>query len=66
MINKRIGFTSSFPVEVVYAAGYTPIDLNNIFVEGNSTEYIRKAELKGFPRTICAWIKGNFALIWMK
>ncbi|HOQ83491.1 MAG TPA: 2-hydroxyacyl-CoA dehydratase [Candidatus Syntrophosphaera thermopropionivorans] len=61
MTNKRIGFTSSFPVEVVYAAGYTPIDLNNIFVEGNSTEYIRKAELKGFPRTICAWIKGNFA-----
>ncbi len=60
MKNKRIGFTTSFPVEVVYAAGHTPIDLNNIFLAGNSAEHIRKAELKGFPRTICAWIKGNF------
>ena len=57
---KRIGFTTSFPVEVVLAAGQIPVDLNNIFLEGNSTEHIRRAELKGFPRTICSWIKGNF------
>ena len=60
MKNKRVGFTTSFPVEVVFAAGHTPVDLNNIFVEGDSAAHVRKAELKGFPRTICAWIKGNF------
>lgn len=60
MKTKRIGFTTSFPVEVVFAAGHTPVDLNNIFVEGDSAAHVRKAELKGFPRTICAWIKGNF------
>ncbi|MDD4223434.1 MAG: 2-hydroxyacyl-CoA dehydratase [Candidatus Cloacimonetes bacterium] len=61
MKSKRVGFTTSFPVEVVFAAGHTPVDLNNIFVEGDSAGLVRKAELKGFPRTICAWIKGNFA-----
>ena len=60
MNNKRIGFTTSFPVEVVFAAGHTPVDLNNIFVEGDSATHVRNAELKGFPRTICAWIKGNY------
>ncbi len=60
MKNKRIGFTTSFPVEVVFAAGHRPVDLNNIFVEGDAAEHVRKAEQKGFPRTICAWIKGNY------
>lgn len=57
---KRIGFTTSFPVEVIFAAGHIPVDLNNIFIEGNAAQHIRNAELKGFPRTLCAWIKGNF------
>ena len=60
MKSKRIGFTTSFPVEVLFAAGHRPVDLNNIFVEGDSAAHVRKAELKGFPRTICAWIKGNY------
>jgi len=60
MKNKRVGFTTSFPVEVLFAAGHTPIDLNNLFVGGNSAAHARNAELKGFPRTVCAWIKGNF------
>lgn len=58
---KRIGFTTSFPVEVVFAAGQIPIDLNNIFVTGESGKHIYQAELKGFPRTICSWIKGNYS-----
>lgn len=57
---KRIGFTTSFPVEVIYAAGHIPIDLNNIFVTGNAEQHVYQAELKGFPRTICSWIKGNY------
>jgi benzoyl-CoA reductase/2-hydroxyglutaryl-CoA dehydratase subunit BcrC/BadD/HgdB len=60
MKNKRIGFTTSFPIEVVYAAGHVPIDLNNIFLTQNSASQIHEAEVRGFPRTICSWIKGNF------
>jgi benzoyl-CoA reductase/2-hydroxyglutaryl-CoA dehydratase subunit BcrC/BadD/HgdB len=57
---RRIGFTTSFPVEVVFAAGHIPLDLNNIFLSDDSARHIRNAELKGFPRTVCTWIKGNF------
>jgi len=61
MKNKlTVGFTTSFPVEVVFAAGHKPIDLNNIFISGNASAAVHQAELKGFPRTICAWIKGNY------
>lgn len=61
MKNKlTVGFTTSFPVEVVFAAGHKPIDLNNIFISGNAAAAVHQAELKGFPRTICAWIKGNY------
>ena len=60
MKTKRIGFTTSFPVEVLFAAGHTPIDLNNIFLTQDAEKHVHDAELKGFPRTICTWIKGNF------
>lgn len=60
MNKKRIGFTTSLPVEAVFAAGHIPVDLNNHFLATNSEAHIRQAELKGFPRTICSWIKGNF------
>jgi len=58
---KRIGFTTSLPVEVLYAAGLVPIDLNNIFLSQDSSAHIHDAELKGFPRSLCSWIKGNFS-----
>lgn len=61
MKTKRIGFTTSLPVEVLYAAGHFPIDLNNIFLSQDSSAHIHKAELKGFPRSLCSWIKGNFS-----
>ncbi|PKN73072.1 MAG: 2-hydroxyglutaryl-CoA dehydratase [Candidatus Cloacimonetes bacterium HGW-Cloacimonetes-3] len=57
---KRIGFTTSMPVEVLYAAGHIPIDLNNIFLTQDAEKHVRMAEVKGFPRTICTWIKGNY------
>ncbi len=60
-MTKRIGFTTSLPVEVIYAAGHTPIDLNNIFLSMDSGGLIHEAELKGFPRSLCSWIKGNFS-----
>jgi benzoyl-CoA reductase/2-hydroxyglutaryl-CoA dehydratase subunit BcrC/BadD/HgdB len=59
---KKVGFTTSIPVEVLFAAGITPIDLNNIFISGTDPQsYIDKAEKDGFPRSTCAWIKGIYA-----
>ena len=58
-----IGFTTTFPVEIVFAAGCLPIDLNNIFILNNPSNLVRKAELKGFPRNICSWIKGMYGVV---
>ena len=60
---KKIAFTTSIPVEVIYAAGYIPIDLNNIFINENPINQVRQAELAGFPRNICSWIKGMYTII---
>lgn len=58
---KKIGLTTTVPVEVLIAAGYTPIDLNNIFiVSENYLKYIDIAERDGFPKSLCAWIKGIY------
>ena len=58
-----IGFTSSFPVEVIYAAGHKPVDLNNIFINGNAKNYVENAEFEGYPRNICSWIKGMYSVV---
>jgi len=60
-VSKRIGFTTSLPIEVLYAAGHIPVDLNNIFLTLDSADLVHKAELYGFSRTLCSWIKGNFS-----
>lgn len=59
---SKIGLTTTVPVEVIYAAGHTPVDLNNIFI--TSTEAMRcleEAELAGYPRNVCGWIKGLYS-----
>jgi benzoyl-CoA reductase/2-hydroxyglutaryl-CoA dehydratase subunit BcrC/BadD/HgdB len=58
-----IGFTTSFPVEVVFAAGHRPVDLNNIFITGEPQKQVQSAESEGFPRNICSWIKGMYYTI---
>ena len=58
----KIGFTTSFPIEVVFAAGHTPIDMNNIFVTGNAAGFVEQAEFDGYPRNICSWIKGMYSV----
>ena len=58
----NIGFTTSFPVEIVFAAGHKPIDLNNIFVAGNAKKFVEEAEFEGYPRNICSWIKGMYSV----
>jgi benzoyl-CoA reductase/2-hydroxyglutaryl-CoA dehydratase subunit BcrC/BadD/HgdB len=59
----KIGFTTSFPVEVIFAAGHIPVDLNNIFVTGNAAQFVEQAEFEGYPRNICSWIKGMFGVV---
>ena len=59
---NRIGFTTTIPLEVVVAAGKRPVDLNNIFINSpRSHQMIEEAEIEGFPRNICGWIKGIYA-----
>lgn len=58
---KKIGLTTTVPVEVLLAAGYTPVDLNNVFITSdNYLKYIDIAEKDGFPKSLCAWIKGIY------
>ncbi len=61
---NRVGFTTTIPLEVIVAAGRKPVDLNNIFiVSPRSHEFIEEAELEGFPRNVCGWIKGIYAAV---
>lgn len=58
---RKIGLTTTVPVEILLAAGYTPIDLNNLFIGSeNYLKYIDEAEKDGFPKSLCAWIKGIY------
>ena len=60
---KKIGLTTTVPIEVLIAAGYTPVDLNNIFVTSkNYLKYIDIAERDGFPKSLCSWIKGIYGV----
>ena len=59
----RVAFTTTIPVEVLYAAGRTPVDLNNLFISAeHPSEYVRQAESDGFPRNCCGWIKGIYGV----
>lgn len=58
---KKIGLTTTVPVEVLIAAGYVPVDLNNVFITSDDyLKYIDIAERDGFPKSLCAWIKGIY------
>lgn len=57
----KIGLTTTVPVEVIYAAGDTPVDLNNIFISSpEAMRRVEEAELAGYPRNVCGWIKGLY------
>ena len=60
----RVGLTTTIPVEVVLAADLIPVDLNNLFIaDPAALAQVSQAEAAGFPRTLCAWIKGIYAAI---
>ncbi len=58
---RTVGITTTVPIEVIYAANFIPMDLNNLFVSSSGAEgFIRTAERCGFPRTSCSWTKGIY------
>ena len=63
-ISEKIGITTTIPVELVFAAQKTPVDLNNIFITSPlRMDAIAAAELDGYPRTVCGWIKGLYGMV---
>lgn len=61
-LDRIIGITSTVPIEIIFAAGFIPIDLNNIFVcDTCSYKMVEDAESAGLPRNTCAWIKGIYS-----
>ena len=60
---KKIGITTTVPIEVLLAAGYQPVDLNNILVaDPDPGRLISIAERAGFPMNCCSWIKGIYGV----
>ena len=60
---KKIGITTTVPIEVLIAAGYQPVDLNNVLVsDPNPERLVNIAERAGFPLNCCSWIKGIYGV----
>lgn len=58
---KTIGITTTIPLEILIARGFKVVDLNNIFITSKDyKEYIDIAERQGFPKSLCAFIKGIY------
>lgn len=62
--SSLVGLSSTIPVEIVYAAGLIPIDINNLFITSDTPDKLMsQAESAGFSHGICAWIKGIYSSI---
>jgi benzoyl-CoA reductase/2-hydroxyglutaryl-CoA dehydratase subunit BcrC/BadD/HgdB len=60
---RTIGITTTVPIEVLMAADYQPVDLNNLFITDPNPERLRSiAEKAGFPLNCCSWIKGIYGV----
>lgn len=60
---KTIGITTTVPIEILLAAGYKPVDLNNLFIGSAERERLLNiAEKAGFPQNCCTWIKGIYGV----
>ena len=58
---RRVGITTTVPAEIIFAAGWAPVDLNNVFVAGAAPmAMLERAERDGLPRAVCGWIKGMY------
>lgn len=62
-MTESIGITTTVPSEVIFAAGLKPVDLNNRFIAAERpARFVEAAERAGFPRNVCAWIKGLYTV----
>ena len=62
MGERAVGITTTVPMEVLFASGHAPVDLNNVFITSDEPlVLVEEAERAGFPRTMCAWVKGIYA-----
>lgn len=60
----NIAITTTVPVEIILAAGYIPVDLNNIFITNQqAVRLVEAAEEAGYPRNLCGWIKGLYSVV---
>ena len=60
---KQIGITTTIPIEILLAAGYTPVDLNNVFIsDPDPGRLVNIAQRDGFPLNCCTWIKGIYGV----
>jgi len=60
---NNIGITTTVPSEILLAAGYQPVDLNNVLIsEPYPQQMVRIAEKAGFPLNCCAWIRGIYGV----
>jgi len=58
---RLVGITTTVPVEVLFASGHRPLDLNNVFITSpDPAAMVEAAERAGFPRSMCAWVKGIY------
>lgn len=58
---RKVGITTTVPSEVIFAADAIPLDLNNIFItDDKPNHFVEIAELAGYPRNLCGWIKGIY------
>ncbi|MFO7957556.1 MAG: 2-hydroxyacyl-CoA dehydratase family protein [Candidatus Brocadiia bacterium] len=61
---RIIGLTTTVPVEVIFAAGLAPVDLNNLFITADDPAALAEAaEHAGFPRTCCCWTRGIYGVV---
>ena len=61
---RTIGITTTVPIEVLLAAGYLPVDLNNLFISApDKDRLVGLAERAGFPQNLCTWIKGIYGAV---
>ncbi len=61
---NSVGITTTVPLEIIFASGRVPVDLNNIFITDDDPSWlVEKAEGAGLPRNNCAWIKGLYSAV---
>ena len=57
----RIGITTTVPIEPFLSSGNEVVDLNNLFIHADDpASVVEEAQVVGYPRNICTWIKGLY------